>query len=66
MIPQTSNEWRNCIENDCKINLTEEFARQRLAVYQDPNNQETLKFISLYGQQHLHNIIIWLNQVVKV
>lgn len=63
MIPQTFNDWTNCIVNDCKINLTREFAKQRLAVYQDNKNVETQKFISLYGQQHLLNIIQWFQQI---
>ena len=63
MIPQTFNDWKNCIVNDCKINLTREFATQRLAVYQDNKNIETQKFISLYGQQHLLNVIQWLKQI---
>ena len=64
MIPQTFKDWTNCIVNDCKINLTKDFAQQRLAVYQDKRNTETQKFISLYGEQHLNNIIQWFNQVI--
>jgi hypothetical protein len=64
MIPQTFEQWKNCIVNDCKINLTKEFASQRLAVYQDKQNPETMKFIALYGEQHLQNIINWFNQIV--
>ena len=64
MIPQTFNDWTNCIVNDCKINLTKDFAEKRLAVYQDNQNTETQKFISLYGEQHLNNIIQWFNQVI--
>jgi hypothetical protein len=64
MIPQTFDEWKNCIVNDCKINLTKEFADQRLEVYQNKNNAETQKFISLYGEQHLQNIISWFNQSI--
>lgn len=63
MIPQTFNDWTNCIVNDCKINLTKYFAQQRLAVYQDMENQETQKFISLYGEQHYSNIINWLKKI---
>ena len=63
IIPQTFDDWKNCIVNDCKINLTREFATQRLAVYQDNKNIETQKFISLYGQQHLLNVIQWLKQI---
>lgn len=63
MIPHTFNDWKNCIVNDCRIALTREFATQRLTVYQDNKNVETQKFISLYGQQHLLNIIQWLQQI---
>ncbi len=63
MIPQTFEQWKNCIVNDCKINLTKEFAQQRLAVYQDKQNPETQKFSSLYGEQHLNNLIQWYQQV---
>ena len=63
MIPQTYQQWKSCIINDCKINLTKDFAKQRLAVYQDPDNKETQRFISLYGEQHLKNIINWFKQI---
>jgi hypothetical protein len=65
MIPQTFNDWTNCIVNDCKINLTKEFALQRLSVYQDNKNTETQKFISLYGEQHLQNIIKWFQNITN-
>jgi hypothetical protein len=65
MIPQTFNDWTNCIINDCKINLNKEFAGQRLEVYKNPNNPETQKFISLYGEAHLRNIINWFDIISK-
>ena len=64
MIPQTFEEWKNCIINDCKIDLTKEFAVRRLAVYENRNNKETQKFISLYGEAYLQNIIHWYKQVL--
>jgi len=63
MIPQTFKDWKNCIMADCKIKLTKDFVAQRLAVYQKNENAETQKFISLYGEQHLLNIIQWLQQI---
>jgi hypothetical protein len=65
MIPQTFEQWKNCIVNDCKINLTKDFAQQRLTVYQDKKNNETQKFVSLYGEQHLQNIIYWFELILK-
>jgi len=62
-IPQTFEEWRACIVNDCKIHLTKEFSAERLAVYQDRQNPETKNFIALYGGTHLENVITWYQQV---
>lgn len=65
MIPQTFTDWKNCIVNDCKIKLTMEYAEQRLSIYQNTDNEETKKFISLYGSQHHSNIINWFNKVIN-
>lgn len=59
MIPETFNQWFNCIVHQCSIDLTKDFARQRLTVYRDPDNPETRQFIRLYGDRHLQNIINW-------
>ena len=64
MIPQTFNEWKKCIVNDCKINLTREFAQRRLSIYQNAEHSETKKFLSLYGEQHLKNIIEWYSKIL--
>lgn len=65
MIPKTFEDWENCIVNDCKINLSKDFAEKRLAVYQDNKNKETQNFISLYGEQHLLNIIQWYKKTIN-
>ena len=63
MIPQTFEQWRACIVDDCKINLTPEFAQKRLTVYMDSNHSETKKFVELYGESHFLNIINWLQRI---
>ncbi len=63
MIPETFEQWKSCIEKECKIELTQEFINNRLAVYRDKLNTETLKFISLYGEKHLNNVISWFERV---
>lgn len=63
MVPQTFNDWKNCISIDCGIALTKEFAQRRLFIYSDLENLETKKFVSLYGQLHLNNITQWLKQI---
>lgn len=63
MIPQTFEQWKQCIVHDCKVNPTKEFAWQRLNIYQNRKHPETDRFIRLYGEQHLRNIITWLQQL---
>ncbi|MEM1322549.1 MAG: hypothetical protein AAGG75_19955 [Bacteroidota bacterium] len=65
MVPTTFEEWKNCIVNDCKIKLTRDFVAGRLKVYKAKNNPETRKFVQLYGEQHLNNIIYWLERSSK-
>jgi hypothetical protein len=63
MIPQTFEQWKECIQKDCGITLTKKFASERLAVYEDAESSDTKKFITLYGKQHLQNIIQWLRLI---
>lgn len=65
MIAKTFDEWENCIINDCGIPLTKDFALKRLKVYNNPRNPETKKFVELYGQQHLDNIIYWFTKASR-
>jgi hypothetical protein len=62
MIPATFEEWKNCIVNDCKIKLTHSFVASRLKVYKAKNHPETRAFKALYGEQHLNNIIYFLER----
>ncbi len=65
MIAKNYNEWKNCIINDCKIQLTKEYCIERIKVYTNNQNVETLKFIDLYGIQHTENIINWFKQALN-
>ena len=65
MTPTSYEEWKNCIVNDCKIKLTQKFIASRLKVYEDKRHPETKKFIALYGDQHLNNIVYWFKRASK-
>lgn len=65
MIPRSFEEWKNCIVNDCNINLTPQFIQKRLKVYEDRRNAETKAFIRLYGEEYLNNIIHWLKRAER-
>ena len=59
MIPSNYQEWKNCITQDCKIELSNSFIEQRLLILKNSDNKETLKFKELYGTTHLINTIDW-------
>lgn len=63
MIARNFDDWKNCIIHDCGIDLTPAFAEKRLRVYENTSHPETRKFIELYGQNHLNNIIHWLKKI---
>ncbi len=65
VIPQNFEEWKVCIEKKCGIPLTLEFAKKRLAVYEDETLAETRRFIKLYGHEHLQHIREWFRQIVR-
>jgi hypothetical protein len=58
-------EWRQCIEVDCRIPLTRAFVEQRLQIYLDQSLDETKRFLSLYGAEHLAFIIQCLERARK-
>ncbi|MEL7118395.1 MAG: hypothetical protein AAFO07_03110 [Bacteroidota bacterium] len=62
MLSRTFEEWKNCITVDCKIKLTKDFIQKRLKVYENRKNPETRKFIELYGEDHLNNVIYWFKR----
>ena len=64
MIAYTLDEWKSCIVNDCKIELTKSFAQKRLRVYENSSHPETKKFRELYGEQHLKNVINWFRTIL--
>ena len=62
MIPASYEQWRECIEVRCKIQLTAAFINERLKELQDGGNSRTQTFAKLYGAEHLQNTITWFRQ----
>ncbi len=61
MIPKSFEEWRRCIVVDCGVELTASFIEERLLVFGNRQHPETMKFVALYGENHLNNVVNWLN-----
>lgn len=64
-IPKTFEQWKHCLIYNCKINLTQAFAKERISIYENPDNVETKNFAKIYGHQHLNNIILWFKRIIN-
>ncbi len=64
MIPDSYPAWRQCIEMDCGIPLTEGFIRERIAALQNLRDFRTEQFIRCYGQAHLDRVRAWFAQAL--
>lgn len=58
-IPATYDEWLHCITVKCKIELTPQFAKTRIAALEDTKSPEAVRFAKCYGKAHLARVIEW-------
>jgi hypothetical protein len=65
MIPETYEQWRQCITIECGIPLTTLFVTQRLAIWRDLRSEETQRFRRLYGDVHWRAITHWFEQAAR-
>ena len=65
MIPESYEEWRECIEVRCKIRLTQAFVAERLAELQDRGHAKTRTFEELYGADHLARTVSWFSRAAQ-
>jgi hypothetical protein len=59
MILETYEQWLNCIQVDCGIQLTPQFVEERLQTLSDQSQAETKKFVATHGEEHYEKIINW-------
>jgi hypothetical protein len=64
-IPETYAQWRHCITQECGIALTRAFAEERLAVWSDPDAEETRRFEQLYGAAHRERVRRWFAEALE-
>ena len=64
-VPETFEAWKYCITRECGIPLTAGFIRARLAVLDNPANEETTRFRRLYGEAHWRRVVTWFQRAGK-
>ena len=62
MIPQTFEQWKYCIEVECRLELTASFIDERIASLQNNKDLYTQQFLKLYGQEHFQRVLGWFKQ----
>ena len=65
IMPDNYEAWRHCITVECGLVLTPDFIEERISALQNKKDYSTKKFVQLYGQQHLQNVLGWFMQAQK-
>lgn len=62
LFPTDYTSWRYCIEVKCGMTFTPDFLQKRIAVLDDPNNEETRRFAKLYGEPYRAQVLEWFQR----
>jgi len=62
IIPDSYQAWRHCIEVECRLNLSADYIRERIAALENPRDFHTQQFVSLWGEAHRQQVLIWFRQ----
>ena len=62
VIPNSYEQWRECIEVRGNIRLTPSYINERLSEMQDDKHVQTREFAKLYGNDHLQRTIAWFRR----
>lgn len=65
MIPQNYDDWVKCITIGCKIDLTVEFARERIDALRDRSDAHTKKYVEMYGEAYLERVLGWFERAFE-
>ena len=59
---QSYDEWRNALTVQCKINLTADYARERINALSNVDDPQTREFAAKYGTDYLQQVIQWFTR----
>ena len=64
-IPSDYASWRYCIEVKCNLALTPDFIKARIAVFGDPQNEESQRFAKMYGDPWREQVLTWFQRAAS-
>ena len=62
---QSYEEWRYAITNRCNINLTKDYALNRVVALKNTNDSYTKAFEAQYGEAYLKQVIQWFERAAQ-
>ena len=62
IIPQTYDDWYQCITAGLKQDLTLPFIDKRINALNSPSEPSTKRFVELYGEQQRLKTVQWFEQ----
>ena len=66
IIPETYDQWHQCIVVECGLELTTSFIEQRISALKDNKVHYTKQFIDKYGPQHHQRVLSWFVQAREI
>lgn len=64
-VPQTYEDWVQCITVACGIPLTPDFIARRIEALEDQTGPHTQKFIDRWGAAHHAQTLQWFRQAAE-
>ena len=62
IFPRHFEAWKKCITEKCKIELTQSYVNERIAVLSDPLSQERKRFEETFGAHWTSTILKYFKQ----
>lgn len=62
---ETYEDWKHCIVEQCRIPLTKAFVAQRLAALADRGDWTTRRFLEVWGERHLSQVVVWFKRALS-
>lgn len=62
VVPETYEQWRHCIEIECGLELTAQFAAERLTALLNRKDHHTNRFFAIWGTEHHARVLDWFRR----
>jgi len=62
IIPDSYEAWRHCIEVECRLRLSAEYIRERIAALENPHDFHTQQFVRCWGEGQRAQVLAWFRQ----